>query len=181
MIQASASFDAKKQNRARVLRMARKIPGSRLLLHAALRGDRRAILFTLFLVPALLSSCVLYRGDTNEALSPKAIAGLQVGSTSAQQALDLLGAPNDVVQIGRGSAWYYEHTTSKTAGFWALLLVLSATDTRTDRLWLFFDEAGTLRHAGSTLAAGRTGFSLPWSDVHSNVPHRQPDQQTDDR
>lgn len=127
-------------------------------------------LLTILVSASLLSSCVLYRGDTNEPLSAAAIAQLKPGVTTAQQALDLLGAPNDVIQLGERSAWYYEHLSSKTAGFWALVVVLSSTDARTDRLWLFFDKAGTLQHAGSTLSAGRTGFALPWSDVHDNVP-----------
>ncbi len=118
----------------------------------------------------LASSCILYRNDKNEPLDGAAIEGLANGSTTAQQALDLLGAPNDVIQLGNRSAWYYEFSKSKTAGIWLLLVVISGTDTRTDRLWLFFDENGILRHHGATLAAGRAGFSLPWSDPHSNVP-----------
>ncbi|MCA8972746.1 MAG: outer membrane protein assembly factor BamE [Planctomycetes bacterium] len=118
----------------------------------------------------LLSSCILYRNDKNEPLDAPSIARLVPGTTTAQQALDLLGAPNDVIQLGNRSAWYYEYAQSKTAGFWALLVVLSGTDTRTDRLWLFFDENGILRHSGSTLAANRAGYSLPWSDPHGNVP-----------
>lgn len=128
------------------------------------------LLVALLLCTVLSTSCLLYRNDKNEPLDAQTLAQLRPGSTTAQQALLLLGAPNDVVQLGSRSAWFYEHVRSKTGGFWALVIVLSATDSRSDRLWLFFDENNILTHAGSTLSADRTGFSLPWSDPHSNVP-----------
>ena len=121
------------------------------------------------LLPLLMSSCIIYRNDVNEPLKAERIAKLRPGVTSAQDALNLLGAPADVIQLGKRTAWYYEHVRSKTSGFWALLVVLSSTDTRSDRLWLFFDEKGVLRHAGSTLAAERSGYRLPWSNPHAGL------------
>ena len=122
----------------------------------------------LLVFPLLASSCLLSRTMENEALSPAKIAQLQPGVTTAQQALDLLGAPNDVVQLHENSAWLYQYTKTKTAGVLLILVGLVNTDLRSDRLWLFFDKNGKLLHAGSTLAANKTSYAMPWSSTSAD-------------
>lgn len=113
----------------------------------------------------LLPACFLARTTTNEPLSAERMAGLKVGQSTAQDALTVLGAPHDVVQLGRRSAWRYDFTNSKRAGFSVVVVTLLNEDSRSDRAWLFFDENLVLIGAGSTLQAEASEFAMPWSEV----------------
>ncbi|HLU39132.1 MAG TPA: outer membrane protein assembly factor BamE [Planctomycetota bacterium] len=114
----------------------------------------------------LLGACYFGRATVNEPLDPDALRTLRPGSTTAQQALELLGAPSDVVQLGKRSAWRYDHSVQKEAATWLLIFALLNTDQRQDRMWLFFDENDVLTHVGATFAAHRPQYAFPWEDVH---------------
>lgn len=113
----------------------------------------------------MLPSCFIARTTTNEPLSAQRLQALKVGASTAQDALAALGAPHDVVQLGRRSAWRYDFTNSKRAGFSIVVVTLLNEDSRSDRAWLFFDENLVLIGAGSTLQADESEFSMPWSEV----------------
>jgi hypothetical protein len=70
-----------------------------------------------------------------------------------------------VVQLGRRSAWRYDFTNSKRAGFSIVVVTLLNEDSRSDRAWLFFDENLVLIGAGSTLQADASEFAMPWSKI----------------
>jgi hypothetical protein len=119
------------------------------------------------LMLSLLPSCFLARTTTNEPLSAERLAALKVGQSTAQDALTTLGAPHDVVQLGRRSAWRYDFSNSKRAGFSIVVVTLLNEDSRSDRAWLFFDENLVLIGAGSTLQADASEFAMPWNEVES--------------
>ena len=51
----------------------------------------------------------------------------------------------------------------------ALILVVvnfANQDTRSDRLWVFFDENDVLTHYGASFGTHRTQYAMPWEDVH---------------
>jgi hypothetical protein len=113
-----------------------------------------------------LTSCYFGRAVVNDRLDHEALRELRPGVTTAQQAVELLGAPSDVVQLGRRSAYRYDHSVQKEAALWLLLVAFLNTDLRQDRAWLFFDENQVLTHVGSTLAAHRPQYAMPWEKVH---------------
>jgi outer membrane protein assembly factor BamE (lipoprotein component of BamABCDE complex) len=116
------------------------------------------------LLPLLLllltPSCFMGEMAINEPLDADRIAQLQPGTT-AQQVADLLGAPEQVVELGSGSAWLYQHTSEKNNGVWFLVLGLYGTDRQFDRAWVFFDGAGLVTHYGATLQADQSEYDLP--------------------
>jgi hypothetical protein len=118
------------------------------------------------LMLAPLAGCYLSRSTTNEPIEPQRVARLVPGETTQAQALELLGAPTEVVQLGRRSAWGYDHALQKQAGLWLLVVGLLNTDTQQDRVWLFFEEDGRLAAAGATLSASSAVYELPWSRTH---------------
>lgn len=118
------------------------------------------------LLLAVLPSCVLSRSSQNEPLSLETIQKLKPGVTTAREVVELMGAPTDVIQLGKRSAYLYEHVMSKTAGIVLIGLLLSNTDQRSDRLWVFFDEQDQVTHFGTTLATPRTTYALPWFDLY---------------
>ncbi len=116
------------------------------------------------LLLALLPGCFLARSTFNEPLKPEAVARLEPGVTTSAEVMALLGAPTEVVQLGRRSAYRYDATTSKRTGLWLIVVLLSNTDTRSDRVWVFFDEAGLLTHLGSTFDAADPSYGMPWNE-----------------
>lgn len=120
-------------------------------------------LLALLLIAWLASSCFLSRRTTHEPLDAARIAELVPGHSTAKDVVELLGAPTEVVQLGKRSAYRFDATVAKDAGLWLLILGLYDSDTRSDRLWVFFDEHEVLTHVGATLSADHADYSLPWS------------------
>ena len=105
----------------------------------------------------LLSSCAFVRSSENEPLDPTVIQKLVPGSTTALEVTELLGGPNQVVELGRRSAYRYEFFLTKGAGVFLPPFILGTADSRADRIWVFFDENNVLSHYGATFAGHR-----PW-------------------
>lgn len=113
-----------------------------------------------------LPSCFLSRRTENEPLSYASTDGLQPGVTTAREVVDRLGAPVDVVQLGKRTAYQYRYTKTKSAGLLLLIVGLFNEDTRSDRLWVFFDESEKLTHFGSSLEAHHAQYAMPWNSIH---------------
>jgi len=120
----------------------------------------------LALLLCLSSACAMARTTENEPLDPLALGSLRPGVTPAQEAVQLLGAPDDIVQLGKRSAYRYRFTNTKSAGLILIAVNFYNVDTRTDRAWLFFDENQVLTHLGVTLEGNKTEYAMPWENVH---------------
>lgn len=123
---------------------------------------RIPLLTLLLLAPA----CAITRRTDNEPLEAIALQSLRPGVTTASEVVGLLGAPVDVVQLGKRSAYRYEFTTTKRAGVFLIVLGLLNEDTRADRAWVFFDENQVLTHSGVTLSGHDPEYAMPWQDIH---------------
>ena len=111
------------------------------------------------------ASCFLARDSTNEPLSSRDLSKFVVGQSTAQDVAAAMGAPNEVVQLGRRSAWRYDHSHGKVAGLTLFVVTFVNRDTRTDRVWFFFDEQDRLSHLGSSFEAEDAGWAMPWQDL----------------
>lgn len=118
-------------------------------------------ILTLLLVVLITPGCFLSRTSTHRPLDLEGMAALDPGTTTARQAVELLGAPNEVVQLGRRSAYRYDHGVDKSAGLFLFVVALRGVDSVEDRTWLFFDENETLTHMGSTLQADEARYVIP--------------------
>jgi len=123
---------------------------------------RSFALLTLLTLPA----CGLAYQSTNEPLDAVAIKELVPGRTTAREVVEKLGGPNEVVQLGRRTAYRYDASATKSAVLFLLLFNLGNQDTRQDRLWVFFDENDVLSHYGTTYGMHRVQYAMPWEDVH---------------
>lgn len=121
------------------------------------------IWFPLLCAP-LFGACLLNETREHAPLDPEAIASIEPGTTTAQEVLDSLGAPSEVVQLGKRSAFRYDHTLQKQSGLFLILIALNATDVQQDRAWIFFDEQGVVTHAGGTFDAETTEYRMPMED-----------------
>ena len=123
--------------------------------------------FPLLAAAALLlltPSCFFSRDKINTPLDASAVARLSTGTSTADDVLDALGAPSDVVQLGRRSAWRYDYAQGKTAAFTLIVITFVGRDAKSDRVWVFFDENDVLTHIGGTYEAGDVRYKLPFQD-----------------
>ncbi len=114
----------------------------------------------------LLGGCFVSRGTINDPISTAKVDGLEVGVSTSADVLKALGAPTDVVQLGSESAWRYDFTSFKRAGLVLIIVSFLNEDTRSDRVWVFFDEEGVLRNIGSTFQGKDAVYAMPWADIH---------------
>ena len=108
-----------------------------------------------------LAGCFLSRSTANPALPQEAVGQIVPGQSTADDVTRLLGAPNEVVQLGRRSAWRYEHTVEKQAAAFLILLGLRGVDTQSDRVWVFFDEEDNVLHVGTLFQASEAEYDVP--------------------
>lgn len=125
---------------------------------------RTFVLAALLLLP-LAQGCFMTRDTVNQPLQEERIVQLAPGLSSGE-VLELLGGPMEVVQLGRRSAWRYDHQRTKRTGLTLVVVTALNTDTQEDRLWLFFNEYDRLAAFGSTLQASSSEWVLPWVDSH---------------
>lgn len=125
---------------------------------------RTIALAALLLLP-LAQGCFLTRDTVNQPLQEERIVKLAPGMSTGE-VLSLLGGPMEVVQLGRRSAWRYDHQRTKRTGLTLVVVTALNTDTQEDRLWLFFNEYDRLAAFGSTLQASSSEWVLPWVDSH---------------
>ncbi len=92
---------------------------------------RRALLLPPLMT--LIAGCALGQFSDNEPLEPKLMVQLVPGRTTAKQAVELLGAPMQVVQLDKRSAYFYEYTNRRLTGVISPLL-LANNDSRSDRM-----------------------------------------------
>ena len=122
--------------------------------------------FLLASLCSLAPACVVSRSTENEPLPRGAIESLRPGTSTAREVVELLGAPVDVVQLGKRSAYRYEFTRAKRAGLILVVVLLYNLDQRADRVWVFFDENQVLTHVGVSLESDRAEYAMPWEDLH---------------
>ncbi|MHC4893869.1 MAG: hypothetical protein ACYTFV_11015 [Planctomycetota bacterium] len=123
---------------------------------------RTRLLLPLLAAP-LLGGCFLSRTYVNDSIDPAVLESFQPLVTSAADVVAALGAPTQVVELGNRSAYAFEHRQLKRTGLFLLVVGLLNEDTRSDRVWVFFDEQDRLTHIGATLTADEVRYSLPWS------------------
>jgi hypothetical protein len=126
--------------------------------------NRRARL--LCLLPLLFAACALGRQEQSEPIDAAIVGSLKPGSTTAREVTERLGAPTEVVQLGKRTAYRYDALTQKAAVLLLLVVNIGNVDSRTDRLWLFFDEKDVLTHYGASYGTHRTQYAMPWENVH---------------
>jgi len=123
---------------------------------------RTCLLLSLFIT----AGCAVGRQDTNEPLDALVIREFEPGKTTAREVVERLGAPTEVVQLGRRTAYRFDASTTKSAGLILLVINFFNQDTRSDRLWVFFNEQDVLTHHGGSFGTHRTQYAMPWENVH---------------
>jgi len=119
-----------------------------------------SIALVLGLAP-FVTGCFISRNTVNTPIDPVAVAALQPNVSTADDVTRLLGAPLEVVQLGRRSAWRFEYELEKRAGLFLILFGTVGSDAQFDRVWIFFDEADRVTHIGATFDSDESEYALP--------------------
>jgi outer membrane protein assembly factor BamE (lipoprotein component of BamABCDE complex) len=124
---------------------------------------------TLFfaLLVLLAPSCFTSRTTVNAPIHGDVAASFVPGQTTAKEVVEKLGAPAEVVQLGNRTAYRYDYTIEKRSGFTLIIVSFLNEDTRSDRVWIFFDAKDVLTHAGATLEAADAQYAMPWQETHA--------------
>ncbi len=86
---------------------------------------------------------------------------------TAGQVVEIMGAPMQVVQLGKRSAYGYSYQVDKGVGTVLVLVNFYNSDTRSDRVWVFFDADQIVTHVGSTFSSHRAQYTIfPYSDIY---------------
>ena len=120
----------------------------------------------LALLLCLAPGCAMARTTENAPLAPEALAELQPGTTTAREVVERLGAPVEVVQLGKRSAYRYQFSQTKRAVLFLLIVAFQNEDARSDRAWVFFDENQVLTHVGTTFEGDQPEYAMPWEELH---------------
>jgi hypothetical protein len=123
-------------------------------------------LLILFTLCPLVGGCLLSRETVNVPLKPALLSSIEPGTTPATEVVRPLGAPNEVVQLARRSAYRYEFDRGKRTGLILVLINFYNFDARSDRVWVFFGEDDIVTHVAGTFDAEDAEWAMPWSDVH---------------
>ena len=107
------------------------------------------------------AGCFFSRSQSNPVLDPATVAQIVPGTSTAADVTGLLGAPNEVVQLGRRSAWRYEHLVEKQSALFLLILGLRGVDIQADRVWVFFDEQDNVTNVGTMFQANEAKYDIP--------------------
>ncbi|MDG1500285.1 MAG: hypothetical protein P8N31_08755 [Planctomycetota bacterium] len=115
------------------------------------------------LLALTVSSCAFGRQRTHEPIEAMAVSSLAIGD-DARRVTEVLGAPTEVVQLGKRSAYRYDYTEAKQTGLFLVLVGFFNSDSHQDRVWVFFDESNLLTHVGATLQGDAAKYGMPWSE-----------------
>src|SRR5687767_15112573 len=83
--------------------------------------------------------CAWARQDTNDPIDATVVRAFTPGTTTAREVVEKLGAPTEVVQLGRRTAYRYDANTVKSTALILLVFNVFTQDGRSDRVWMFFD------------------------------------------
>jgi outer membrane protein assembly factor BamE (lipoprotein component of BamABCDE complex) len=118
------------------------------------------------ILAASLSSCFVTRRTVNVPLTAEKLATIVPGQTTATEVAELMGGPNEVVQLAYRQAWRYDYEVQKRAGLALIVINFLNEDTHQDRAWVFFDQDDVVTHVGTTLESGLAEFAMPWYELN---------------
>ncbi len=131
------------------------------------RGSQRAALLVVAL-PALLGGCILSQVTDGSPVDDERMMALLPGTSTRADVTRLLGPPDEIVYSNREhdplfeKAYMYKRPRTRTTAMFLLLFSTHRSDTKHDRVAVFFDEAGIVEHIGWTLEGESAEYGMPW-------------------
>ena len=116
-------------------------------------------------ISLLLQGCIVTRANFGEPIQTEKIAQIQKGSTTMDQVVELVGAPDRIVRGNDREIFHYYYYDAKSPGLFLLLLNLVRLDVKSDNLYVFFNKNGIAEEVVHGKRTDRTEFKLwPFGD-----------------
>lgn len=120
------------------------------------------------LASSLVSGCaILGRQQIDQSISPQSVDELRVGMHRSR-VTEIMGAPQDIIFSNkehdalREHAYVFEHTKTVYTFFTVLITTFGNSDTKKDRVVVFFDDQGNVSHIGASLDADKAAYGFPF-------------------
>lgn len=109
-----------------------------------LRGDlviRRLVLALRFgLVLLLVAGCSFSRGTLGDEFKPENIASIKKGTSTREDVLKALGAPDRILQVNNQEVFHYYRYDAKVGSLLLIVINLSRLSVKSDDLYVRFNR-----------------------------------------
>lgn len=96
----------------------------------------------LVLVTSLLQACAFSRGTLGDEISLDAIAALHKGQTTKAEVINLLGAPDRLVQLNGRDVFQYYRYDAKAGSLLLIVLNFTRLSIKSDDLFVVLNQDG---------------------------------------
>jgi len=94
----------------------------------------------LWAIVLMVAGCAFSRGELGTAVKAEDIAAIKKGQTTEAQVVALLGAPDDIREIGKRELFHYYRYVLKHA----TVIVFSRANIASGQVYVLFDEHGVV-------------------------------------
>lgn len=129
---------------------------------------RTALAIGLLVASLSLSGCVLSQIEDGSRLIDEAVAQIAPGSSTRADVTRLLGPPDEIVHSNKEhdplfeKVYIYKRPRTRQTGLVLVIFSTYRSDTRYDKVAIFFDERGVVEHVGARLDATEASYGMPW-------------------
>jgi len=114
----------------------------------------------LLLALCLLQGCMVTRVNFGEPIQEDAIARIRKGTTTMQEVVAEIGAPDRIVRGNDREIFQYYYYDGKSPALFLLLVNLIRMDIKSDNLYVFFSRNGVVEEIVYGNRTERTRFKL---------------------
>ena len=115
-------------------------------------------LFLLFL--CLLPGCMVTRANIGEPIREDAVAQIKKGTTTMNEVVASIGAPDRVVRGNDREIFHYYYYDGKSPALFLLAINFIRMDIKSDNLYVFFSRDGVVEEVVYGNRTARTQFKL---------------------
>jgi outer membrane protein assembly factor BamE (lipoprotein component of BamABCDE complex) len=110
----------------------------------------RAVILLVLLPVVLLQGCAFSRGTLGDEINTNAIAALHKGTTTKTEVINLLGAPDRLVQLNGRDVFQYYRYDAKAGSLLLILFNFTRLSIKSDDLFVVLNQAGVVEEVLSS-------------------------------
>jgi hypothetical protein len=110
----------------------------------------RAVILLVLLPVVLLQGCAFSRGTLGDEINTNAIAALHKGKTTKTEVINLLGAPDRLVQLNGRDVFQYYRYDAKAGSLLLILFNFTRLSIKSDDLFVVLNQAGLVEEVLSS-------------------------------
>jgi hypothetical protein len=121
--------------------------------------------FGLLAIVLLVQGCAFSRGTLGDDIKPEAVAAIQKGTSTKTEVLNLLGAPDRLLQLNGRDVFQYYRYDAKVGSLLLILLNFSRLSIKSDDLFVILNREGIVEDVISSKRTDGLAFRFwPFGD-----------------